>query len=234
MAGVPRFSVIIPTCNRPHYLAEALASVLAQEEESLEVIVVNDGDPLPPFAGDRRIRHLENARRGAIAARNFGLAAARGDVIAWLDDDDLWKDPRHLSLAAAAISGGADFTYADGMMVFEDGSPRKTFAQDATRESLARDNTILISGICYRRDLHDTLGTFDPALPYYADWDWYLRVARAGCRLARIATPAVAIRIHAQNTSGDATQAARAANLAALSAKHGLGHLTLKTHVDFV
>lgn len=198
------------------------------------MIVVNDGDPLPPLNDDARVRHLENARRGAIAARNLGVAAARGEMIAWLDDDDLWKDPRLLAMADAELRAGADFTYADGTMVFDDGRPGKVFARDATAESLATDNTILISGVCYRRALHEELGAFDPDLPYYADWDWYLRVARAGKKLARIAAPAVAIRIHAQNTSGDATQAARAANLAALSVKHRLGKLTLKTHVDFV
>lgn len=231
---MPRFSVIIPTCNRPHYLAQAVQSVMAQEKASFEIIVVNDGDPLPPFSADSRLRQLENARRGAIAARNLGVAAARGEVIAWLDDDDALLGTEYLLKAGEALRAGAGLVHCDGEMVFDDGRAKRPFAHEATAESLAVNNTILISGVCYPRRLHDELGGFDPALPYYADWDWYIRVARAGQRISRIATANVAIRIHAQNTSGDATFKARQANLNALSHKHHLGPLTLKTHVDFV
>lgn len=231
---MPRFSVIIPTCNRPHYLADAMASVLSQQDADLELLVVNDGDALLPRPPDPHVRHLENARRGAIAARNLGVAAARGEVIAWLDDDDLWKDPHHLARADSALRGGADFTFSDGVMQFDDGSPPHVFAKDATLDSLARDNTILISGVCYARRLHDALGGFDAALPYYADWDWYLRVARAGHAMERIPVAGVAIRIHGRNTSGGHSLRLREANLAHLSHKHGLGELTLKTHADFL
>jgi GT2 family glycosyltransferase len=131
------------------------------------------------------------------------------------------------------LRNGADFTFSDGVMEFEDGSPPQVFAHDATAETLAHDNTILISGVCYRAALHLGLGGFDPALPYYADWDWYLRVARAGGRMVRIASPGVAIRIHGGNTSAQA-ESARAANLSLLARKHGLGLLSLKTHADFL
>lgn len=230
---VPRFSVLIPTCNRPAFLAEAIASVL-QQDADFELLVVNDDDPLQALPADSRIRHLENARRGAIAARNFGLSMARGEVIAWLDDDDLWCDAHHLARADAALRAGADFTFSDGVMRFADGTPEQAFTQDADAASLARDNTILISGVCYERRLHDALGPFDAALPYYADWDWHLRVARAGHRLARIASPGVLIRIHGRNATASDTLPAREANLAAFAAKHALGALTLKTHADFL
>lgn len=230
---MPRFSVIIPTCNRPDFLSEAIASVLRQDA-AFELLVVNDGDPLTSLPHDNRIRHLENARRGAIAARNFGIAMARCEVIAWLDDDDLWLDADHLSRADAALRAGAAFTFSDGMMRFADGRPEQPFAQDADAASLARDNTILISGVCCERRLHEALGLFDPALPYYADWDWHLRVARAGACLQRIASPGVAIRIHGHNATASDTLPARRTNLAAFSAKHGLGQLALKTHADFL
>lgn len=229
-----RFSVIIPTHNRPHFLAEAVQSVMAQEKVAFEIIVVNDGEPLPPFSDDRRLRHFENARRGAIAARNLGVSAARGEFILWLDDDDILLDPAYLMKAEALLTKGAGLVHCDGVMLFADGRAPLPFAHEADAASLAGNNTILISGACYRRRLHDELGGFDPALPYYADWDWYLRVARAGHPLARIAEQSVGIRIHAANTSGESTQAARQANLNALSHKHDLGPLTLKTHVDFV
>ncbi len=228
------FSVIIPTCNRPQFLAEAIASVLVQQDVTLELLVVNDGEALLPLPPDPRIRHFENAGRGAVAARSLGVQSARGDVIAFLDDDDRWIDQRHLARAAAAFDAGADFTFGDGMMEYADGRPPQPFTHNATVESLARDNTILVSAVCYARNLHNTLGNFDATLPYYWDWDWYLRVAHSGAVLQHIPSPVVAIRVHAANMSGELQRQARLANLLALSEKHGLGPLELKNHVDFV
>lgn len=231
---MPRFSVIIPTCNRPQFLAQAIASVIAQQDADFELLIVNDGDALASQPHDPRIRHLENATRGAVAARNLGVSAARGEAIAFLDDDDRWTDPQHLALAAAALDAGAAFTFGDGVMQYEDDRPPRPFARDATSASLAQDNTILVSAVTYSQALHRRLGPFDAALPYYWDWDWYLRVARSGARLQHIAKSVVAIRVHAENMSGEAQRQARADNLASLSHKHGLGALQLKNHTDFV
>lgn len=225
----PRVSVIIPTRDRPEYLRQAVESVVAQRRVSFEVLVVNDGKDVVPAFPDPRILILDNSCAGAIRARNLGIREARGDYIAFLDDDDWWTDDRHLELALAAHAG---FTFSDGELVFMDGSPPLEFAFDATAETLSRDNTILISSICYRRDLHDRLGLFDEALPYYADWDWYLRVARSGVSFRRIAAATVAIRVHAANTSGDQLVAERRANLDLLSQKHGLGPIPLKNHLS--
>ncbi len=228
------FSVIIPTRNRPEYLPEAVASVLAQQNAALELIVVNDGDGPVVLLPDPRLRIIDNGARGAVPARKAGVAAARGDTIAFLDDDDVWIDRRHLALASEALKDGAAFTFGNGIMRFLGEAKPRLFDRNATAESLATDNTILISAVCYRRSLHDTLGAFDEALPFYWDWDWYLRVARAGHRLAHIERDVVDIRIHAQNMSGESNVAARQQNLDALSAKHRLGKLVLKNHTDFV
>jgi glycosyltransferase involved in cell wall biosynthesis len=228
------FTVIIPTCNRPQFLPEAVASVLAQQDAVLELLVVNDGDALCALPDDPRIRIIDNHRRGAVVARNAGVAAARGSHIAFLDDDDVWIDPRHLHHAAEAFAAGADFTFGDGIMPFPGEATPRPFAQAATAQSLAQDNTILISAVCYARQLHTTLGLFDERIPYYWDWDWYLRVARSGAVLRHVALPVVDIRIHAQNMSGHGNIEARTADLKALCAKHDLQNITLKNHTDFV
>ena len=124
--------------------------------------------------------------------------------------------------AALAFDRGADFLYADGVMAFEDGRPSLPFAFDADAETLTRDNTILISGVVYRRGLHAALGPFDEALPFYWDWDWYLRVARAGHALIHVQRPVVAICVHARNMSGELLEQLRRANLDAFSTKHAL------------
>lgn len=96
--GKPMVSVIIPYYNGKRFLARAVASVLAQTYGDLEIIIVDDESqddvtvPLRPWRGDGRVRvlrHPEN--RGIAAARNTGLAACRGDYVAFLDQDDTWR-----------------------------------------------------------------------------------------------------------------------------------------------
>jgi glycosyltransferase involved in cell wall biosynthesis len=227
------FTVIIPTYNRPHFLLAAVQSVQMQKYVNFELLIVNDGDDAIAAFDDPRIRVLNNNGRGAVPARNFGVAEARGTFIAFLDDDDVWTDALHLSKAHEALLTGADFYFADGVMRFPNGEAR-AFMRDANAATLAHDNTILISTVCYAKTLHNALGHFDEALPYYWDWDWYLRVARAGFIIHRHSQPAVDIRVHAQNMSGDDNLARRRANLDLLRAKHGLGEIAIKNHTDFV
>jgi glycosyltransferase involved in cell wall biosynthesis len=224
---------IIPTRNRPDYIAQSAASVLAQEHSNLELIIVNDGEIAVPDFSDSRVRILNSGQAGAVPARNLGASQASGDAIAWLDDDDVWTDAHFLSACADCLTATSDFVFGDGALVFPDGT-RKAFAKNASPESLRRDNTILISAVCYRRSLHQSLGMFDTALPYYWDWDWYLRVAKSGHLMTRLLTPVVDIRIHQNNMSGTSNAGARGANLQLLCDKHELPEIPLKSHVDFV
>ncbi len=227
---VTTVSIIIPTRNRPEFLLTAVESVLQQSCEDFELLIVNDGTvPLAQFT-DRRIRILENDQAGAVSARNLGVVAAQGPCIAFLDDDDVWCAGDHL---ACALASGADFFFADGAMKFPSGES-KIFALDADAKSLEHNNTILISAVVYKKSLHDVIGPFDEQLPYYWDWDWYLRVARSGAGLFRREVPVVDIRVHAQNMSGATNEIERQQNLELLCAKHSLKNVVLKGHVDFV
>ena len=229
-------SVVIPTRNRTAFLGQAIESVLSQSHAATEIIVVDDGTGAAAALKDASplIRVLDNRERGPVPARNFGVARARGDVIAFLDDDDWWTDRDYLAEAAKAFANGAALCFGDGIMAFEDGREEARFAFDADATSLERDNTILISAVTYRRSLHGTLGPFDEALPFYWDWDWYLRVARAGLPLVHLTRPVVAIRVHARNMSGDTLERQRRENLDRFSAKHGLPPLILKNHLNLV
>lgn len=234
MGSMSSISVVIPTRGRHHFLKQALASILEQTHAPCEIIVVDDGEGAADAVGHMHpsIRVLDNRQRGPVPARNMGVAAAKGDCICFLDDDDWFTDAAYLGKAALAFDRGGDFCYADGMLVFEDGRPSLPFAFHADAETLAHDNTILISGVVYRRGLHAELGGFDETLPYYWDWDWYLRIARAGHALTHIRQPAVAIRVHARNMSGESLEGPRRANLDRFSTKHGLAPIPLKNHLD--
>ncbi len=100
----PVFSVILPTCDRPLFLAEAIDSILSQTLTGLEVIVIDDGltHPVADF-DDERVRVIRpGGGRGPAAARNSGIDAARGRYLAFLDDDDKWT-PRRLDLAIKGL-----------------------------------------------------------------------------------------------------------------------------------
>src|SRR5436305_8997453 len=99
-SAIPLVSVITPTRGRPELLTRALGSLAAQDEPAWEVIVVDDGEGEGSAAAaalaDPRVRTLRNPGRGVAEARIAGIALARGELVAWLDDDDWWDDPRHL------------------------------------------------------------------------------------------------------------------------------------------
>src|SRR5262245_24730960 len=96
-------SVVIPTFNRAHLITGAIESVLAQTLPPLEIIVVDDGstddtpERLAPYLD--RIVFLGQENRGVSAARNAGIQAARGNLIAFLDSDDVWH-PRKIEIQA--------------------------------------------------------------------------------------------------------------------------------------
>src|SRR5580698_867963 len=90
-------SVVIPTYNRAHIVAKAIASALAQDYQATEVVVVDDGSTddteariKDDFAGDPRVRYVRKANGGPAGARNVGFAHARGEYVALLDSDDTW------------------------------------------------------------------------------------------------------------------------------------------------
>lgn len=105
--GSPRVSVIVPTYQRRELVQEALASVASQTFRDVEVIVVDDGstdgtrEALARWSED--IRYSWQPNRGAAAARNTGLELARGEIVAFLDSDDLWLR-HHLDTALAALA----------------------------------------------------------------------------------------------------------------------------------
>ena len=97
-------TVIIPTHRRPEFLARALGSVLAQDWQDWDAVVVDDGEGEGIEAAlrftDPRVAAVANEGRGQVDARSTGLDRARGEVVCWLDDDDWWEDTGHLSLLA--------------------------------------------------------------------------------------------------------------------------------------
>lgn len=124
-------SVIVTTYNRSALLARAVDSVLAQTHEELEIVVVDDGSSddtadvvAERFGGEPRVVYVQQANGGLSSARNRGLAVAKGDVIAFLDDDDVWRPWKlELQLGCLRRVPEAGMLWTNLETVGADGSP---------------------------------------------------------------------------------------------------------------
>ena len=182
---VPRVSVIIPTYNRAALVREAVASVLAQTYRDFEVVVVDDGSTDgtgAALADCREIRvHCHWRRRGVAAARNTGVAAARGEWLAFLDSDDLWlpdklaRQMAHLNNQPGLLVSQTDETWVRlGIRVNQPLSHRKVGGW-IFMPSLARC-LVSPSAVILHRRLLEAHGGFDETLPAAEDYDLWLRL----------------------------------------------------------
>jgi glycosyltransferase involved in cell wall biosynthesis len=205
-------TVVIPTFNRPDLLPRAVASAVAQEEVSCEVIVVDDGSTPPvskdDLPGDVTVVRNEGVH-GVAAARNLGVERARGPWIAFLDDDDWWASAHLHGLLEAARAAGADFAYAAAWNV--DLAAGWAFMRPGPEPvglvpQLLRSNAIgSPSCLMVSRSLHVALGGFDTTLSPMADWDLWLRMADAGTGAGN-PDATVAYAVHGENMSLDMTR----------------------------
>lgn len=197
----PLVSVIIPAYNAQAFLSEAIESVREQNYNPLEIIVVDDGSTdrtaeIIACMGDS-IRYSYQHNSGPAAARNKGLAMARGEIIAFLDSDDLWPpDKLHTQITWLVNNPKIDvvmgrvqyiglFTARESKIPFE--SSNKTLV-----------NTYL--GCCvFRREVIDKIGAFDETLRYSEDHDWFLRAREQGIYITIIDKVTLYYRLHEQN-----------------------------------
>jgi glycosyltransferase involved in cell wall biosynthesis len=181
----PRVSVIVPTFNRAALLVEAIDSVLAQQGVAFELIVVDDGstDGTPDVLADygSRITVIRQENRGVSAARNRGVAAGRGELIAFLDSDDLWR-PGKLRTQVAymdahpelGICQTEEIWIRDGRRVNPRLRHRKTagiFFERSLELCLVSPSAVML-----RRELFKAVGGFDEDLPACEDYDLWLRI----------------------------------------------------------
>jgi glycosyltransferase involved in cell wall biosynthesis len=192
VSRAPEVTVVIPTRSRWDLLSTAaLPSALGQDDVELEVVVVDDGSVDATAEGlagvaDPQLRVIRHERaRGVAGARNAGIAAAHGEWVAFLDDDDLWS-PRKLRLQLdAAYAAGAAFVYGGAAAVADDRSWLYSLkpADPGVLASTLLSRNVLWGGcsnVMARTDLLRRLGGFDERLFQLADWDLWIRLAHAG------------------------------------------------------
>jgi glycosyltransferase involved in cell wall biosynthesis len=187
----PKVTVVIPTRNRKSMLLEAAGDVLAQSNVDLELIVIDDGstDPhaLDDLAeADPRIRVLRHSHsRGVAAARAAGIQNARGEWIAFLDDDDRWSPDKLQMQLDAAATAGTNWVYGGVINIDHRNAPLSVEPSRSPAEVMARLDGINpvpggCSNIIARTALVREVGGFDPEYSVLADWDLWLRFAEQG------------------------------------------------------
>lgn len=176
MATTPLISVIIPVYNSAAFLADAIASVRAQAYRPIELIVVDDGSTdqtaqvVQALGADLRYHYQPN--QGPAAARNQGLALAQGELIAFLDADDLWPADKLAQQAACLMAD-------EQVQVVWGNTQMCSYPADAA-PLLAPSRAPLLGSLLCRRAVFQQVGGFEPTLRLGEDIDWLRRLAAAG------------------------------------------------------
>ena len=195
---LPAYDVVIPCHNRAHVVADAVASVVAQEHAPSRVVVVDDGssDSSAAVATELADAHpglvtaaILPRNGGASNARNVGLALCRAPWVAFLDSDDVWLPGAASALLSATLMREADVVVGHFSRVEGNGVPQVPecgWDGSNLRAALASGGVIGPSWSIVRR--HAALGVegFDPSYHNCNDWDFYTRLAATGATFMRI------------------------------------------------
>jgi glycosyltransferase involved in cell wall biosynthesis len=198
-----KVSVIIPVFNGAAYLRDALDSVLAQTCPVYEVIVVDDGsnDDSPQILasyGDR-LSIVRQQNQGVAVARNAGLRLATGEVIAFLDQDDLWPFDR-MRLVADALAAHPDAEVATGLIEILD---QRTVDRGMPEDMKAGRNEFLLGSLSIRARLFTRLGAFNQDVGHADDTDFWCRRIEANVKTIYLDGVTLIYRLHDNNASSD-------------------------------
>lgn len=180
MSAPVLISVIAPAFNATAFFDAWLDSIQRQCYPNLEIVLVDDGstDGLEQRArsGPAHLRYLRQENRGPAAARNMGIEASSGELIAFLDLDDLWA-PGHLNRLAAALQAEPDFQLAQGLIrnFLHDSGGRAFFCSQPYR-------FINLGSFVFRRHVFDECGVFEESMRFAEDFDLIVRCWERGMR----------------------------------------------------
>lgn len=211
----PKVSVIIPTYNRADLLPKAIDSVLRQTYTDFELIVVDDGSTdntreLVEGIATRApcpLLYVYQENRGEPAARNHGIATARGEYIAFLDSDDFWL-PDHLMVCVAALddakSAGAVFTNhgitKDGSTFIPTVASVGKTPSDLLRRLATHELVLASDAVMIKHSVFDVIGPFNEVLLVGTDWEMWVRIA-SNYEMLYVPQLTVIVLQHIQNTS---------------------------------
>lgn len=210
-ANPPLVSIITPSFNQGRFLPATLRSVAEQDYPNLEHIVMDGGstdgsvDVLEAWARSHPLRWTSQPDNGQAAAIQSGLDLANGDVIAWLNSDDVYLDSKVVSDLVAALDAGAEVVTGAGWYLSEAGVRTRSIPVHEDRldfESLRLVDWILQPATFFRADVLRRF-PIDESLVYAFDWDLFIRIARE-IAIKPVAREVAGYRLHrdAKTTSG--------------------------------
>jgi hypothetical protein len=217
ISGVPKISVVVPAYKSAATIEETLASAIAQKYREHEIIVVNDGSPdTPEFERAIRTRledivYIKQPNQGAGPARNTAIEHSRGDLIAFLDADDIWQRDYLASQYVHLNRNSLDMVYCDAWL-FGTGSPyRRTFMEGAPSIGECTFNALLdlkcnviTSGVVAKKELIAKAGMFETERVRAHDFHLWLRMAKAGAKIGYQRKQLLKYRVETTGLSGDA------------------------------
>ncbi len=209
-----KVSVIIPAYNGDRYLAAAIDSILAQTYRDLEIIVVDDGstDNTPQVAQQygtavHAVQYVSQANQGVAASRNLGMAKARGDYIAFLDQDDVFL-PHKLADQVALLEQDDNLGIVNsGWQITDEQGHIKAAVQpwqqipDLTAANLIIWKPVFLGAMLFRRSWLERVSGFDISLEQTPDVDLVMRLAMLDCPAAWVEQTTVQYRQHEANAS---------------------------------
>ncbi|HUZ71436.1 MAG TPA: glycosyltransferase [Stellaceae bacterium] len=196
----PLVSVVIPVHNGARFLPEAIANILRQNYPSVEIIVVDDGstDAIDAAVRDLPVdvRYFRQKNAGAAAARNRGIKDASGDIIAFLDVDDLWPE-NNLGLLVDTLlqNPHCDVVHGFAQLMHVSGGTGQFEYIGNPRESFP----YYIGAGLYRRAAFQKVGLFDAELKFGEDTDWFARAKEAGLPIEKLEHVTLFVRRHDHN-----------------------------------
>lgn len=199
----PLVSTIVPVYNGERFLAFALQSLFAQDYCPFEVIVVDDGstDSSAAIAQSfKGVRYLSQPHAGVAAAKNTGIAAARGEFIAFLDHDDTWP-PNKLSVQMGYLLQHPEVScvFSRHHIFLEPGTPRPSWLKP---EFLENDQVgAFACTMVVRRAVFDQIGLFNLDYQVGEDTDWIVRAKDAGVAMTILPDVLLYRRVHGSNIS---------------------------------
>jgi glycosyltransferase involved in cell wall biosynthesis len=200
----PLVSVVIPVYNGERFLGQALESVLAQDYEPFETIVVDDGsvDRTPDIIRSfPSVRSIRQPNLGPSAARNAGIQLAAGEYVAFLDHDDVMTSNRlSVQLAPLRRDRNLHATIGSMEMFLEPGASWPVWARQGKEEEPGFYPTSIVARVWAIRNV----GGFDVGRRIGEDWDLLLRFREAGFRIAPIPGVVVRRRFHGGNLTARA------------------------------
>ena len=202
----PLLSVIVPAYNAAQFIADAIDSILDQRYQNLEIIVVDDGSSdgtgsvLP--RAESRLRYLRQENRGPAGARNQGLSMARGELISFLDADDLWP-ANAIDVLTRYLGDHRDVDIAMGRLQYARHVPSSAPGKSRLDPFAEPCVSLSLDAGVFRRAVFKKVGHFDVGMQTSEDIDWFMRAREAGIAIHVVPDVVLLYRRHDQNLTQD-------------------------------